>query len=538
MSAGTSSGTSRASSGASTATEAPARPRSLSSELFTRLGRGVAASGTERTEILEVFTGRPLTSLPVSTPDDVAAAVERGRRAQSSWAATPVARRTAIIARWVQEVGRHRETILDLLQAETGKARFHADVEAFEPVLTANYYVRKAAELLSPQGREGVFPLMVKARELRQPKGVVGIISPWNFPFALGMSDSIPALLAGNAVVLKPDAQTSLTVLYGRELLLRAGLPAELFQVAVGDGPTTGAALVDTADYLGFTGSTATGRVVAQRAAQRLIGYSLELGGKNPMIVMPDADLGVTVPGALTACFANAGQVCLCIERMYVHRSRYDEFLDRFAVATSELRVGAAYDYSYDIGSLISVRHREKVAAHVDDATAQGAHVVVGGRARADLGPAFFEPTVLAGVTPSMACFGDETFGPVVAVRAYDDEDEVVALANDTPYGLNAAVYGRDTRKATAVARRIRAGTVNVNDGFGASYASIDAPMGGMGTSGVGRRHGAEGLLKYTEAQTLAQAVVPLDAPSWLSNERFAGVMRLGNDVLRRARIR
>jgi succinate-semialdehyde dehydrogenase / glutarate-semialdehyde dehydrogenase len=474
----------------------------------------------------------------VSSADDVATAIERGRVAQQRWAAIPVSRRVHVVARWVQEVARERETILDLIQAETGKARFHADIEAFEPVLTANYYVRKAEGLLAPQGREGVFPLVVRAQELRQPKGVVGIISPWNFPFALGMSDSIPALLAGNAVVLKPDAQTPLTVLFGRELLLRAGLPADLFQVVVGDGPTTGGALVDTADYVGFTGSTATGRVVAARAAERLIGYSLELGGKNPMIVMADADLDVTVPGALSACFANAGQVCLCAERMYVHRKRYDEFVERFAIATGELRLGAAYDYSAEIGSLISPRQLATVKGHVDDAVAHGASPVVGGRERPDLGPSFYEPTVLTGVQAGMKCFADETFGPVVAVRAFDDEDEAVALANATDYGLNASVWGRDARRASALGRRLRAGTVNVNDGFGAAYASIDAPMGGMGKSGVGRRHGAEGLLKYTEAQTLAHAVVPLDAPSWLSKERFASVMRVGNDVLRRARLR
>jgi acyl-CoA reductase-like NAD-dependent aldehyde dehydrogenase len=516
---------------------APHLPRSLSPGLFARLARGVASSKEAHTEVVEVFTGRPLTEVPVSSAADVVAAVERARAAQPAWAATPVSKRVAIVARWVEEVARHRETILDLLQAETGKARFHADVEAFEPVLTANYYVRKAESLLAPQGREGVFPLMVKAQELRVPKGVVGIISPWNFPFALGMSDSIPALLAGNSVVLKPDMQTPLAVLFGRELLLRAGVPADVFQITAG-GPETGAAVVDAVDYVGFTGSSATGRVVATRAAERLIGCSLELGGKNPMIVLPDADLGAAVPGALTACFANAGQVCVCTERMYVHRSRYDEFLDRFAAAADELRVGAAYDFSKDIGSLISPRHLAKVQAHVDDATAKGAQVRVGGAPRPELGPAFFEPTVLTDVAPSMACFADETFGPVVAVRPYDDEDEVVALANATEYGLNAAVYGRDTRRASAVARRLRAGTVNVNDGFGASYASIDAPMGGMGKSGLGRRHGVEGLLKYTEAQTLAQAVVPLEAPSWLSNERFASVMRVGNDLLRRARLR
>ncbi|MGN6605740.1 MAG: succinic semialdehyde dehydrogenase [Jatrophihabitans sp.] len=513
------------------------RPDRLTDVLLKRLAHEAAGHGAPST-VVEVFTGRPLVDVPTATPDDVAAAVERARRAQRAWAQVPVRQRVGVVERWLKEVAKERDTILDLIQAETGKARFHAEIEAFEPVLTGRYYVRTAEALLAPQARAGLFPLMVKVQELRQPKGVVGIISPWNFPFALGLSDSLPALLAGNAVVLKPDAQTPLTVLFGRELLIRAGLPRELFQIVVGDGPVTGGAVVDTCDYVGFTGSTATGRAVASRAAGRLIGYSLELGGKNPMIVLPDADLGATVPGALTAAFANAGQVCLCIERLYVHRSIHDEFVEQLVEATRALAVGPGYNYGADIGSLISPRQLVTVTAHVDDALERGATALVGGRARPDLGPSFFEPTVLAGVTEGMRCFRNETFGPVVTVRAYDDVDEAVALANDTEYGLNASVWGRNTKRAREVGARLRAGTVNVNDGFGAAYASIDAPMGGMGNSGVGRRHGAEGLLKYTEAQTVAQAVVPLDAPAWLPKEHFATAMRVGNDLLRRTGLR
>lgn len=259
---------------------------------------------------------------------------------------------------------------------------------------------------------------------------------------------------------------------------------------------------------------------MASAAGERLIGASLELGGKNPMIVLPDADLDRAVDEAIAACFPSAGQLCVSIERMYVADGIYHEFVTRFAEQARRLRIGAAYDFGVDVGSLTTPTQLASVSAHVQDAVAKGATLLAGGRPRPDLGPLFYEPTILTGVTPAMTLYEHETFGPVVAVYRYTDIDDAVALANSTPYGLNASVWGRDGRRARAVAARIHAGTVNVNDAFAAAWGSIDAPMGGMGDSGLGRRHAVGGLLKYTEPQTIAhqrlQGFSPPAGVSWL----------------------
>ncbi|HWO60236.1 MAG TPA: succinic semialdehyde dehydrogenase, partial [Umezawaea sp.] len=329
--------------------------------------------------------------------------------------------------------------------------------------------------------------------------------SPWNYPLYLGVGDVLPALLAGNAVVSKADSQTALTVLWTRDLMAEAGLPDDLWQVVTGSGPVVGTAVVDVVDFVCFTGSTTTGRTVAERAARRLVGASLELGGKNPLIVREDADVAAAAVGTAVAAFTNGGQMCVHVERVYVHEDVHDAFRDELVRVTRALRLGRSYDYSADVGSLVSPTRLAAVEAHVEDAVGRGATVLAGGRARPDVGPLFYEPTILEGVTPDMAVFGEETFGPVISLYPYAADSDPVALANLGTYGLSASIWSRDGREARRLAGRIRSGSVNINDGAAAAAGSVEAGMGGMGDSGLGRRHGAEGIRKYTDGQTIAE---------------------------------
>lgn len=507
------------------ATKTTATPltAALPDGLVARLAGAIVTGSHRQTYTLYApFTGEPIGELPQSAPGDVQLAFEKARKAQAAWAARPVQERTAVLLRAHDLVLQRQAEILDIIQIENGKARLHAFEEIAELAQVCRYYARTAKSHLKPRRRAGVFPIATKTYEIRHPKGVVGIISPWNYPLALGAADAVPAFAAGNAVVSMPDMQTPLTALWARELFIEAGLPADLWQVVVGEGPVIGPSVVDHADYVSFTGSTRTGRQVAQQAAYGLVGCSLELGGKNPMIVLEDADLDKAVEGAIRGCFASAGQLCVSIERLYVHHAVYQEFLERFVKRTRSLRLGAALDFSADIGSLTSKRQLETVRRHVEDARAKGAKVVAGGIARPDIGPYFFEPTILTGVHRDMLVYAEETFGPVVSVYPVKSAEDAILKANDTKYGLNASVWTRDIRRARALAERIKAGTVNVNEAYAAAYGSVDAPMGGMGDSGLGRRHGAEGILKFTEVQNVAiQRFVPfapafgLDARRW-----------------------
>ncbi|WP_431982602.1 succinic semialdehyde dehydrogenase [Streptomyces qinglanensis] len=520
---------------------APDRARTaadvVTPDLVAALARGVVGSG--RTRSRSPFTGEVLAELPESTPEDVAAAFETARAAQRAWAATPVRQRAAVLLRFHDLVLARQSEVLDLVQLETGKARLHAHEEVQAVAVAARHYGRKAPAYLRPKRHTGAIPALTKVTELRHPRGVVGQIAPWNYPFELSVGDVLPAFAAGNAVVTKPDTQTALTALWARDLLVEAGLPADVWQIVLGEGPVVGPEVVDRGDYVSFTGSTRTGREVAGRAAARLVGCSLELGGKNAMLVLDDADLDKAAEGAVRGAFSSAGQLCISIERLYVHESVADAFLERFVARVRAMRLGASLAYGADMGSLVSERQLQNVQQHVADAVEKGAAVLAGGRARPDIGPLFYEPTVLDGVEPQMAVCGEETFGPVVSVYRFSDTDEAVGLANATPYGLNSSVWSGNGRRGREVAARLRTGTVNVNEGYASAYGSAQAPMGGMGDSGLGRRHGSEGILKYTESQTVAhQRVLPMAPSLGMSDEAYAAFMSRSLKALKTLRFR
>ncbi|ROO87584.1 succinate-semialdehyde dehydrogenase/glutarate-semialdehyde dehydrogenase [Actinocorallia herbida] len=505
--------------------------------LVARLARGVPGSG--RTVSRTPLTGDPLAELPESGPADVSAAFERARRAQRTWARVPVRHRAAVLLRFHDLVLRRQAEALDLIQAETGKTRLHAHEEIQGALGTARHYGRRAASYLRPRRHRGVVPMLTHVVESRRPKGVVGQIVPWNYPLALAVGDALPAFTAGNAIVTKPDTQAALTVLWARELLVEAGLPEDVWQIVIGEGPVVGAAVVASADHVTFTGSTGTGRTVARQAAGRLVGASLELGGKNALLVLADADLDRAAEGAIRACFTSAGQLCESVERLYLHASVADAFLERFVARTRALSLGAGLDYGAGMGSLAGPRQLETVTRHVEEAVSKGATVLTGGRHRPDVGPYFYEPTLLEGVQAPMAAFAEETFGPVVSVHRFADEDEAVELANATPYGLNSSVWTRDARRGGRIAGRLRTGSVNVNEGYAAAYGSVQAPHGGMGDSGLGRRNGAEGIVKYTEAQTVAtQRLMPLGPAPGMDDERYAALMSGVLGVMKALRLR
>jgi acyl-CoA reductase-like NAD-dependent aldehyde dehydrogenase len=513
----------------------PTASYALDRAYVAALTRRIASTSGATEEVRSPIGDQPLAHIPQSSEGDVDEAFRRARRAQESWARTPIGTRAAALLRLHDLVLDHQAEIIDLICLESGKARKHAFDEPLHIALTARYYGRTAHEHLETRRVRGVFPLLTRVEVNRIPKGVVGVISPWNYPFTMALCDGLPALLAGNAVVAKPDAQTMLSALYAAQLLEEAGFPRDLWQVVAGPGAEVGPALVQRADYVCFTGSTATGRSVARGAAERLIGCSLELGGKNPILVLRDADIEKAAEGAVRAAFSNAGQLCVSMERMFVADQVYDRFMERFVARTEAMTLGATLDWGNDMGSLISRRQLETVTAHVDDAVAQGARVLTGGRARPDLGPFFYEPTILEGVTPDMTCFGNETFGPVVSAYRFHDESEAIARANDGEYGLNASIYSQDGPRARAIARQIRCGTVNINEAFAATFGSIEAPMGGMRSSGLGRRQGAEGVLRFTETQSVATQRVTRMAPSLgLSDERYGRIMTANLRLLKK----
>lgn len=500
--------------------------------------RVVAAAGAQLVTTTTPFTGAPLGTLPVSTPADVERAVARARGVQPEWAARSVADRSAVLLRLHDLILRRQDEVLDVIQLEGGKARLHAFEEVADIAMTARWYAVHGPRILADERHRGLAPVLTQVHEVHHPRGVVGVIAPWNYPLTLSVGDALPALLAGNAVVLKPDSRTPLTALWAAGLLAEAGLPDGVLQVVVGPGSVVGTALIDSCDYMCFTGSTATGRIIAARAGGRLIGCSLELGGKNALYVAQDADLDRAAEGAVRDSFDNTGQMCISTERLLVHEAVADDFLDRFLDRVRRLRLGPALDYSTDIGCLISTEQVEAVQAHVDDAVRHGARVLTGGRTRPDLGPTFYEPTVLDRVPATATCYATETFGPLVSVYRVSSDAEAVSLANGTEYGLNAAVWTRDLRRGEIIARQIRTGTIAVNETHTATWASKATPMGGRKASGLGRRHGREGILRFTESQSVAvQRLVGFGVLYAQGGQRFADLFTRSLQVARAARL-
>lgn len=497
-------------------------------------GHVVAGPDADRVTVRTPLTGAPLGTLPRSGVADVERAFATARQVQRQWAGTPVRERDRVFRRLAGLVLDRQAEGLDIVQLETGKARGHAFDEISDVAINASWCARRGPAVLGVRRHVGLVPLLTTVREVRHPKGVVGMISPWNYPLVLTLSDAVPALLAGNAVVLKPDIQTPFTALWAADLLCASGLPDGLFQIVVGDGAVVGGAIVERADHVSFTGSTATGTAVAALAASRLTSVSLELGGKNPVYVAADADLDRAAEGIVRDSFSNSGHACVSAERLYLHEGIADEFLATFLPRVRALRLGAGLNFDADIGSIAGRAQFDVVVEHVADAVAKGAKVLAGGKPRPDVGPLFYEPTVLADVPASATCYAAETFGPVLSVYRVAGDREAVAACNDTEYGLNASVWSRSRARGGRIARAIEAGTVVVNEAFTVGWGSAAAPMGGRKRSGMGRRHGAEGILRFTEAQSVVTQKVGLRPLLARGGEAYA---RLTTGMIRTARV-
>ncbi|MRG60773.1 aldehyde dehydrogenase family protein [Agromyces sp. CFH 90414] len=489
------------------------RAQTASPALFASLVDDVVASGSETISVSVPATGEPHHDLPRSSADDVRDAVARARLAQLAWARAGFAHRRRVLLRAHDLLLDRSDLLLDLIQTESGKTRGQALEEVFEAASVTRYNALSASKVLRGRRARGGIPLVVSSRVRYAPKGVVGVITPWNYALSLAAMDVVPALAAGCAVVQKADDLGALSILALRRAFVEAGVPEALWAVVTGEAAEAGEALTDEVDYICFTGSTATGRRIAEKAGRRLVGASLELGGKNPMIVLDDVDPEQAAADAAFGCFSAMGQLCVSIERIYVH-SRIAGAFERALVARLEqAKIGTALDFTSDYGSLASAAQLERVRAHLDDALAKGATVLVGGEPRPDIGPWCFSPTVLTGVTRDMRVHGEETFGAIASLYLFDSDEEAVIAANASEYGLNASVLTRSPSRARRIANALEAGSVNIGDGYRASFSSVDAPMGGVKSSGLGRRNGAEGLRRFVEPVTISKTTGLLQLP-------------------------
>jgi acyl-CoA reductase-like NAD-dependent aldehyde dehydrogenase len=458
----------------------------------------------------EVPVENPATGLIVGTvPDLDAAAVAdmaaKGRAAQPEWEAFGFDGRARVLLRAQKWLMDNQAQVIETIVSETGKTYEDATFAEISYGGGAfGFWAKHAQEYLDDE-RVKSSQVLVKGKKLIlrfRPLGLIGVIGPWNYPLTNSFGDCIPALAAGNSVILKPSEITPLTSLLMAEGMRECGLPENVLQIATGRGET-GAALVEEVDMIMFTGSTRTGRKVAEAAARRLIPCSLELGGKDPMIVLSDADLERAANFATYYSMQNAGQTCISIERAYVEEPVYDEFVSKVSEKVAALRVGKPEGYgSVEVGAITFPPQLQTIKDHVEDAVRKGARVLVGGSAKDEGGGRFFEPTVLVDVDHSMKIMTEETFGPTLPIMKVHDAEEAVRLANDTPYGLASSVFSRDTARGEAIARRIEAGAATVNDAM-INYAALELPMGGAKASGLGSRHGAGGIRKYCSQQAI-----------------------------------
>lgn len=449
-------------------------------------------------------TGAVLAELPEADAAGVHKAIAAARAAQPAWGARPLRERARTIDRFRRLLLDDRRGMAETISREVGKPVAEAlGVDVLITLDAARWLTRDGVRILEPERIALGNPLFAGRRSYLEhlPVGVVGVVSPWNYPLAIPATNVLYALVAGNAVVLKPASLAPLTALRFQDLLHQAGVPKEVSQTVVGSGQVAGHALVEGAiDHLVFTGSVPTGKAVEARLKARSVRSCMELGGSDPAIVLADVDLARAVEGILWGRFTNAGQTCAATKRVYVHRSIHDRFVEELGRRASMLRLGDPLASTTDVGPLTDPKGVAEMTAFVDDAKRKGARVVAGGRARPDLGPRFFEPTVLADVPAEARVLREETFGPVLPVLAFDLEEEAVRRANATSFGLSASVWTRDLRHGRDVARRIEAGTVTVND-VAYTYAANATPWGGFKDSGHGRTHGRWGLLELTEAR-------------------------------------
>ncbi len=463
-----------------------------------------AGDGRETIPVEDPATGQIVRTIPVTTPEEVAAAVAKARAVQPAWEELGFEGRGRILRRAQKWLIDNSQRVIETIVSETGKTWEDAQLaELGYGAHAFGFWAKNAPKYLADQKVSSANPFVLGRKLVVRfrPVGVVGIIGPWNYPLTNSFGDAIPALAAGNAVVLKPSEITPLTSLLMAECMRECGLPDGVFTTIPGYGET-GAALIDHVDMIMFTGSTRTGKKIAARAAERLIPVSLELGGKDPMIVLDDADVERAANAAVHYSMQNAGQTCISTERVYVEAAVYDEFVAKVTEKVRGLRQGKPEGPgSVDLGAIIFPPQLDVIESHVQDARDKGATVAVGGHVKRD-GGLYFEPTVLTGVDHTMTCMQEETFGPTLPIMKVADDGEAIRLANDSLYGLAASVWGSDVARAERVARQIEAGVVTVNDAQ-INYLATELPMGGWKTSGLGYRHGPGGIQKFCRQQSL-----------------------------------